>query len=103
MLFLSVFSPFIMLIYLINFQASSSTSSTPKVNNTPPPAPTQLDTIPEMENLPGVRSYAKKLPPPTLPKPGKKMSKAGPAPAPPPKPKVKTESFQDETCDGSEV
>jgi len=84
-------------------EASSSMSSTPKVNNTPPPAPTQLDTIPEMENLPGVRSYAKKLPPPTLPKPGKKMSKSGPAPAPPPKPKVKTESFQDETCDGSEV
>ena len=78
--------------------------STPKLNNsnpTPSPALNQLDTIPEMDNIPSVKNYSKKLPPPTLPKPNKKPSKAGPAP--PPKPKKKTDSFQDETCDGSEV
>jgi len=83
---------------------ASSLCSTPKLNNsnpTPSPAPNQLDTIPEMDNLPSVKTYSKKLPPPTLPKPNKKPSKSGPAP--PPKPKKKTDSFQDETCDGSEV
>jgi hypothetical protein len=54
-----------------------------------------------MDNIPSMKNYAKKLPPPTLPKPNKKLSKSGPAP--PPKPKKKTDSFQDETCDGSEV
>jgi len=66
---------------------------------TPPPT---LAPIPESDGAP----ILKKLPPPTLPKPVKKPSKA--APLPPPKPKkpealVPEDSFQDETMDGSEV
>jgi len=66
---------------------------------TPPPT---LAPIPESDGAP----ILKKLPPPTLPKPVKKPSKA--APLPPPKPKkpealVPEDGFQDETMDGSEV
>jgi len=65
----------------------------------PPPA---LAPIPESDGAPVLR----KLPPPTLPKPAKKPSKA--APLPPPKPKKPEvlepeDNFQDETMDGSEV
>jgi len=75
--------------------------------------PPLLQTIPELEpvndHISGT-TIAKKQPPPTLPKP-KKPTKVTP-PAPPPKPKIKTpseqngdssNSFQDETLDGSEV
>lgn len=91
--------------------ASSPLSSTPRLNTSHGPSP-GLDTIPECDIIPDLHP-GKKLPPPTLPKP-KKVSgaKVGP-PAPPPKPKKRTEpettngdssgSFQDETCDGSEV
>jgi len=90
--------------------ASSPLNSTPRLNTSHGPSP-GLDTIPEGD-IPDLHS-GKKLPPPTLPKP-KKVSgpKVGP-PAPPPKPRKRTEpeqtngdsagSFQDETCDGSEV
>ena len=74
--------------------------------------PPLLQTIPELEPVNDHISgtIAKKQPPPTLPKP-KKPTKVTP-PAPPPKPKIKTpseqngdssNSFQDETLDGSEV
>ena len=91
--------------------ASSPLNSTPRLNTSHGPSP-GLDTIPEGDIIPD-HHPAKKLPPPTLPKP-KKVSavKVGP-PAPPPKPKKRSEpektngdssgSFQDETCDGSEV
>lgn len=80
------------------------------------PAPSQLESIPEVSysNGDGGNYRPKKLPPPTLPKPG--LAKKGLVPgvptghigralppAPPPKPKKKQGSFQDETCDGSEV
>ena len=92
--------------------ASSPLNSTPRLNTSHGPSP-GLDTIPEGDIIPDLHT-GKKQPPPTLPKP-KKVSgspKVGP-PAPPPKPRKRSEpektngdssgSFQDETCDGSEV
>jgi len=77
-------------------------------NDSEATAPSSLPSIPEQESVPLV-PVLKKPPPPTLPKPPKKPGKE--APVPPPKPKTtpslenktKSESFQDETCDGSEV
>ena len=92
--------------------ASSPLNSTPRLNTSHGASP-GLDTIPEGDIIPDLQT-GKKQPPPTLPKP-KKVSggpKVGP-PAPPPKPRKRSEpektngdssgSFQDETCDGSEV
>ena len=93
--------------------ASSPLNSTPRLNTSHGPSPC-LDTIPEGDIIPDLQT-GRKQPPPTLPKP-KKVSggpKVGPPP-PPPKPRKRVEpeqtngdstsgSFQDETCDGSEV
>ena len=86
-------------------------SSTPRLNTSHGPSP-GLDTIPEGDVIPDTRNN-KKVPPPTLPKPKKLSGSKLTPPAPPPKPKKRSEpeqsngdtsgSFQDETCDGSEV
>ena len=87
----------------------SPLNSTPRLAASHGPSP-GLDTIPECDVI---AEQTKKLPPPTLPKPKKMSGTKVTPPAPPPKPKMRCEpeqvngdsssSFQDETCDGSEV